>query len=109
MHASTAAAASAATATRSAWCPPALGGRVEVVTTQTEQVLEAALKLSREQREELMVLLADTLEEDTLEEGTPEEIEAAWIDEAKRRIASLRSGETTPVAWEDVEKRLFGR
>jgi putative addiction module component (TIGR02574 family) len=73
------------------------------VTTETEQVLEAALKLPREEREELMVLLADTLEE-----GTSEELEAAWIDEAKRRLAALRSGETKPIPWDRAEKRLFG-
>ncbi len=41
-------------------------------------------------------------------QDSPEAIEAAWIAEAKRRIAALRSGETKPIPWEDVEKRLFG-
>jgi putative addiction module component (TIGR02574 family) len=69
----------------------------------SERVLDDALKLSREQRQELITLLADTLEE-----GSPEEIEAAWIEEAKRRLAATRSGETKLLTATEFDARIFG-
>jgi putative addiction module component (TIGR02574 family) len=65
---------------------------------------EAALKLSKEERLHLLTVLADSIEE-----GSLEEIEAAWVAEAKRRLAGIESGERPTVSWEDVEQRLLSR
>lgn len=48
-----------------------------------------------------MVLL-----EASLHEGTPEEIEAAWIEETKRRVAEIECGEATTVSSESVHAMM---
>ena len=74
------------------------------VTAEAERLTEEALKLTNEERLHLLTVLADSIEE-----GSVEEIEAAWVAEAKRRLAGIRSGERPTVAWEDVEQRLLSR
>jgi len=64
-------------------------------------ILQAALQLPGSEREELIVLL-----EDSLDEGTSEEIEAAWIEEAKRRVAEIERGEATLVSSESVHEKM---
>jgi Putative addiction module component len=39
---------------------------------------------------------------DGLDQGVPAEIEAAWVEEAKRRLADIDSGKTTPVSSESA-------
>jgi len=73
----------------------------ERMTAEAEQVLEAALQLPVSERERLV----DALER-SLGEGTPEEIEAAWVAEAKRRIADVESGVTTPVSSQSTRQRM---
>ena len=63
------------------------------MTVEADRILRAALELSTREREELVERL-----EQSLGDGTPQEIEAAWIAEAKRRLADTESGETTPVS-----------
>ena len=65
------------------------------VSTEAKRVLHAALALPVHERE----VLIESLEE-SLDEGTPEEIEAAWIAEAKRRLADIERGDATPVSAE---------
>lgn len=74
------------------------------MTAEAERLTEEALKLSKKEHLELLTVLADSIEEASLEE-----IEAAWLAEAKRRLAGIRSGERSAVAWEDVEQRLLSR
>jgi putative addiction module component (TIGR02574 family) len=72
------------------------------VTAEAERVLEAALDLPDAERAELAAILTDSIGD-----GAPDvEIEAAWIAEAKRRLADIRSGKSETVAWEDVEREL---
>jgi putative addiction module component (TIGR02574 family) len=75
-----------------------------LVTAEAERLTEEALKLSKEERLHLLTVLADSIEE-----GSVEEIEAAWVAEAKRRLAGIESGERPTVSWEDVEQRLLSR
>ena len=70
------------------------------MTTEAERLLEAALDLPDAERSELVAILADSLR------GPDAEIEAAWIEEAKRRLARIRSGESKTVPWEEVEREL---
>jgi putative addiction module component (TIGR02574 family) len=74
------------------------------MTAEAERVTEEALNLTKEERLHLLTVLADSIEE-----GALEEIEAAWVAEAKRRLAGIRSGERATVSWEDVEQRLMSR
>jgi putative addiction module component (TIGR02574 family) len=46
---------------------------------------------------------------DSIEEGSLEDIEAAWVAEAKRRLDGIRSGARATVFWEEVEQRLLSR
>ncbi len=73
----------------------------EHMTVEAERVLEAALQLPKSERERLVEAL-----ENSLGEGTPGEIEAAWISEAKRRIADVQSGATTPVSSQSTRQRM---
>ncbi len=77
------------------------------MTTETQQVIEAALKLSREQREIVVAVLSSELDDE--DRDTQAELEAAWLEENRRRIAEVRSGEVTPVPWEEARQRLLRR
>ena len=69
------------------------------MTAEAVRLTEEALKLSKEERLHLLTVLADSIEE-----GSLEEIEAAWVTEAKRRLAGIESGD--PVADEGVHARI---
>ena len=64
-------------------------------------LIEAASKLTPEERGELLLRLQHEFE-DGEADGTPEEIEAAWAEEVERRIAKAERGETTFVDLDDV-------
>src|SRR5690606_30505855 len=98
----------------SRWCPPEGRGSVpggtdgrptvtcydeHTMTGEARRVLHAALQRPARDREELVELL-----EQSLDEGSIEEIEAAWIEEVKRRIAEIDSGEATLVSSESARR-----
>ncbi len=60
------------------------------------------MKLSDDERAELAVLLEDSVGDGS----SDEEIEAAWIAEAKRRLEEIESGKVQPIPWEEVAKEL---
>lgn len=62
------------------------------------KVLEEALRLSDEEREELAGRLLDSVE-------PPPGISIDDIDEIERRVADARSG-TPGIAWEDIKRDL---
>jgi putative addiction module component (TIGR02574 family) len=72
------------------------------VSNEAERILEAAMKLSDGERAELAAILADSIGDGHSEE----EIEAAWIAEAKRRLEDIRSGKSKTVPWEEVRGKL---
>jgi putative addiction module component (TIGR02574 family) len=74
------------------------------MTADAERLTGEALKLSREERLHLLTVLADSIEE-----GSLEEIEAAWVAEAKRRLAGIERGERPTMRWEELEQRLLAR
>jgi putative addiction module component (TIGR02574 family) len=74
------------------------------MTAEAERLTGEALKLSREERLHMLTVLADSIEESSLEE-----IEAAWIAEAKRRLAGVQAGERPTLPWQEVERRLLSR
>jgi putative addiction module component (TIGR02574 family) len=72
------------------------------VTAEAERVLEAALDLPEAERAELAAILTESIGS----ESSATELDAAWLAEAKRRLADIRSGRSTTVPWEDVEREL---
>lgn len=72
------------------------------VTAEAERLLEAAMKLPDDERAELAAILSDSIGDG----HTEAEIDAAWIAEAKRRLAEFRSGKSQAVPSEDVEREL---
>jgi hypothetical protein len=67
------------------------------MTDDASQILDAAMKLPESER----AAIADG--------SSPEEIEAAWIAEAKRRAEAIDSGELELVESEDMMARLRAR
>jgi putative addiction module component (TIGR02574 family) len=69
-----------------------------------DEVRADAMQLSVEERG----ALADSLWESFL---TDEErdIQAAWIEEAERRLDEIRSGRAKTVAWEEVRAELMAK
>ena len=73
-----------------------------VVTAEAERLLEAAMKLPDAERAELAAILADSIGDG----HSDEEIEAAWVAEAKRRLEDIRSGKSKTIPWEEVDRKL---
>lgn len=82
--------------------PPGYAGDV---TAEIQRVLEAAMKLPDDERAAPVTVFTDTLGA----EGSDEEIEAAWIAGAKRRLAEIEAGRSKPVPREKVSERLRAR
>jgi putative addiction module component (TIGR02574 family) len=64
-----------------------------------EQITSAALSLSLEARAQLAERLLTSLDDDP-------EITAAWMEEAKRRMAEIDAGTVTTIPSEEVFARL---
>lgn len=72
------------------------------MSDEIEALLAAALRLSREERAQLAVLLTDYVED-----APSEEIERAWLSEAKRRLEEVRAGRMRTIPAEEVERKLW--
>lgn len=72
--------------------------------TNYDRILsEARELLTEEERRKLSLELAP-------EEGALDpEIEAAWMEEAKRRFAEHDAGKTKSVPWAEARKRIFAK
>lgn len=71
------------------------------MTSDAEHILELLLELPQEDRAAVAAVLTDSLPQ-----GASEEIERAWVEEAKRRLERVRSGQSVPIATEFVEQEL---
>jgi putative addiction module component (TIGR02574 family) len=69
---------------------------------EAERLLEQALQLKKDERHRLAEALVDSLES-----ATPDEIAAAWEEEALRRIAEVDAGRMDTVPWSEVKQRLY--
>jgi putative addiction module component (TIGR02574 family) len=67
------------------------------------RLLDEALQLPEQDRAELALRLLDSVGEPT------DQVEAAWIEEAKRRLAEIDRGEVRTVPWPDARQRIFAR
>ena len=63
-----------------------------------------AAELPARDRATLAGLLIESLEADT-----ESDVEAAWSDEIKRRVADLDAGTVETIPWEEVRRRLLER
>ena len=72
------------------------------MSKEAQAVLDSALKLSDDEREEILVGLIDSMEDD-IEYPADEEYAA----ELKRRIDDLASGKEKGIPWEEARKSIF--
>jgi putative addiction module component (TIGR02574 family) len=77
-------------------------GTLRSVTSEASRILDAAMKLPEGERAQLAAILMDSVGDGS----SPEEIEAAWLAEAKRRLEAVERGESTPVPLDDMMRRL---
>ena len=66
-------------------------------------VFQQAVQLPERDRATLAGLLIETL--DPVSEP---DVEAAWSEEIKRRVAEIDAGTVELIAWEDIRAELFG-
>ena len=69
-----------------------------------KEVLQDAVQLPERDRAALAGLLIETL--DPVSEP---DVEAAWSEEIKRRLAEVDSGTVELISWEDVRAELFSQ
>lgn len=70
----------------------------------TKSLLDQALALPASERGDLAAALIESLGDE--EAIADEDIEQAWADEIRRRVADIESGRTKTLSWEEVEKSL---
>jgi putative addiction module component (TIGR02574 family) len=73
------------------------------VTEEASAILKKALALPAEVR----AAIADSLLESL--ETSPPDVEKAWAEEIKRRIADIDSGRVQLIPYEEVRRRLMAR
>jgi hypothetical protein len=70
-----------------------------------QELYEAALKLSAEEREKLTAMLEQDLVDPDSWYATPE-IAQAWNEEIAQRIKLIDEGKMGTVSWEEVQRSL---
>ncbi|MBX9622304.1 MAG: addiction module protein [Gemmataceae bacterium] len=72
------------------------------MTLTAEQITAAALAMSEEDRQDLLVQLMDSLD------GPPDvDYEQAWAEEIKRRLDDYRAGTAETVPAAEVRRKLM--
>lgn len=74
------------------------------MTFPAEELLDEAMKLPESERRVLALRLLETVGDES-----PEEVERAWVQEARKRLDDIRSGRSQPVPWEEARGRIFAR
>jgi len=73
------------------------------VSNEARNILEAAMRLPHAERAALASVLKDSLGDG----ASLEQIEAAWIAQARQRREDLQAGRTSTVPWQDVRRELL--
>lgn len=68
------------------------------------EILKQALELPAEAR----AALADSLW-DSLDQETDANVEQAWLEEIRRRVAELDSGAVRAIPWSEARARLLAK
>ncbi len=74
------------------------------MNAKAKALLEDALRLSDSERAEIAGALLESIEPET-----DADVEQAWREEVKARVAALDSGQVETVPWEQVRDHLFTR
>jgi hypothetical protein len=82
---------------------PSVGYHASIMS-EVEDVLAAALRLPAKTRAAVAAELIESLDETEL---LPDEVEAAWSEEIRQRLADVDAGLVTPVPWPEARRRLF--
>lgn len=72
--------------------------------TKAEAILQEALALDESERAELAGRLLESIDP-----PAEAEVEAAWGDEVRRRVAKIDAGQAKLVPWEEVREELVRR
>jgi putative addiction module component (TIGR02574 family) len=76
------------------------GCYTDQVIASAKKLLDEALRLSDDERMELVTALSDSFE------PTAAELSPQWRHEVEDRIGQVERGEVEPVGWEQVEARI---
>lgn len=68
------------------------------------EIIDEAMQLPESERRVIALWLLDTVGDEP-----PEEIDRAWIEEARRRSEAARLGTGTRVPWDEARARIFSR
>jgi putative addiction module component (TIGR02574 family) len=71
------------------------------MTEKSQVVLKEALKLTADERAEMVEQLIASLDE-----APDTDVERAWQEEVQRRLQQVEHGEVKTIPWEEVQKRL---
>ena len=74
------------------------------MTDAAEKVLDEAMKLPEGERRTLALCLLDSVGDEP-----PEDVETAWLEEARRRLESFRTARAQAVPWDEARLRIFNR
>lgn len=77
------------------------------MSTVYQQVIERALALPPSERVALAETMLESVGENEVETIGPEEWEAAWKTEVKRRLQKVEQGSAKVYSWDDVDQRLI--
>jgi putative addiction module component (TIGR02574 family) len=72
--------------------------------SDVESVLAAALRLSAEERAAVAAELIQSLDE---VEQAVDDVDAAWGEEIRQRLADVDAGVVTPIPWPEARRRIF--
>jgi putative addiction module component (TIGR02574 family) len=70
----------------------------------TAEILREALNLSREDREELAIMLIESLDEDAGDDA-----EREWDEEISRRIREIDEGRAELIPWSEARRRIIAQ
>ena len=74
------------------------------MNAKARALLEDALRLSEPERAEIAGALLESIEPET-----DADVEQAWREEVRVRVATLDSGEVETVPWDQVRDHLFAK
>lgn len=74
------------------------------MNSETQELLDRALKLPSEARAALAGSLISSLDD-----SIDEDAESAWEREIRRRLVELDSGAVATFPWSEARKRILGR
>jgi putative addiction module component (TIGR02574 family) len=71
------------------------------MSAELQRILAAALKLTDNERAELLTLLVESIGDEAMDE----DVLQAWLVEAKQRLEDIRSGRTSTVPAAEVFRK----